>query len=112
MKCLQVEEPCCEHEDEDRAGMDRKGQVLEGALQLSSPSLSSLSTQGAVPDCAMLGSLPPIWPFIFGTLRLHLGRKVTSHVPSFEKVPPSAVSDTEMKELPKGTKTVPFLGSR
>lgn len=107
MKCLQVEEPSCEHEDEDHAGMGRKGQVMEGALQLS-----SLSTQGAVPACAMLGSLPPFWPFIFGTLRLHLGRKVTSHVPSFEKVPPSAVSDTEMKELPKGTKTVPFLGSR
>lgn len=105
MKCLQGEEPSCEREDEDHTGMGRKGQILEGTLQLSSP------TQGTVPACTMLGSLPPFWPFIFGTLRLHLGRKVTSHVPSFEKVPPSSVSDTEMKEMPKGTKTVPFLGS-
>lgn len=54
MKYLQVEGPSCECEDEDHAGMGRKGQVLEGTLQLSIP------TQRAVPACTMLGSLSPL----------------------------------------------------
>lgn len=39
MKCLQVEKSSCEHGDEGHPWTDRKGQILEGTVQLHTPTL-------------------------------------------------------------------------